>query len=90
MKTATELEKEIQKTRQYLNKLETRLREVQYRMPTGREAEEQRIRRLELELRRRYPNVQVDRSILKLVGILPRRGSDQKLIAEAIAEKHGK
>jgi predicted RNase H-like nuclease (RuvC/YqgF family) len=90
MKTVTELEKEIQKTRHRLNKLQSQLRKVQYRTPTKSETEARRIRKLELELRRKYPNAQVDRSILKLVGTLPRRGSDQRLMAEAIAEKYGK
>ena len=70
MKTVTELEKEIQKTRQRLNKLETRLRKLQYRTSAKTETEERRIRRLELELRRKYPNAQVDSSILKLAGTL--------------------
>jgi len=42
---------------------------------------------MEAEFKRKYPNVEIDRSILKLVGTLPKTGSDRKLIAEAIAEK---
>jgi hypothetical protein len=32
----------------------------------------------------------IERSVLKLVGSLPNRGSDSKLIAQAIIEKYAK
>ena len=89
MKSATELQREIQKTRQYLLRLETQLRKITYR-ETKRESEEERLQRLEREIRREYSNAHIDRSILKLVGTLPSRGSDSKLIAEAIDEKYAK
>ena len=90
MATVTQLRKEIQKTRQRLNELETQLNKAQYRKPTGKKTEERRLKQLELELKRRYPNVTVDSSILRLVGTLSRAGSDRRLIAEAIADKYGK
>lgn len=87
MKSTTELEREIRKTRQHLNRLEEQLLRVHYRT-VGRETEEERLARVEGEFKKKYPNVELDRSILRLVGTLPRRGSDRKLIAEAIAEKY--
>jgi hypothetical protein len=88
MTSVTELQHRIQKTRQYLRKLETELHRVEY--PSPRESEEQRIRRLESEFSREYPNREIDRSVLKLVGTLPNRGSDSRLIAQAIVEKYAK
>jgi hypothetical protein len=70
--------------------LETELHKTKYSPPTRRESEEQRIKRLESEFKHEYPNMTIDRSILKLVGSLPSRGSDSKLIAEAIVEKYAK
>lgn len=69
MTTVTELQHRIRKTRQYLHRLETELRRFEY--PTVRESEEQRIRRFENEFRCEYPNLTIDRSVLKLVGSLP-------------------
>lgn len=89
MTSVTELQHRIQKTRQYLRKLETELHRVEYQSPR-RESEEQRIRRLESEFSREYPNRAIDRNVLKLVGTLPNRGSDSKLIAQAIVEKYAK
>jgi hypothetical protein len=90
MTSVTELQHRIQRTRQYLRRLETELHRVEYSSLTRRASEEQRIRRLENEFSREYPNVIIDRSVLKLVGSLPSRGSDSKLIAQAIVEKYAK
>ncbi len=90
MTSVTELQHRIQKTRQYLHRLETELHRVEYPSPTRSGSEEQRIRRLETEFTREYPNMVIDRSVLKLVGSLPNPGSDSKLIAQAIVEKYAK
>jgi len=87
MRSATELQREIQKTKQHLNRLQSELHRVRHGMP-GRESRQDRLARVEAEFRKKYPNIEIDRSILKLVGALPNRGSDRKLIAEAIAEKY--
>lgn len=90
MKTATELQKEIQKTRNYLRKLEMQLRRVGYR-PVKRETEEQRIKRLEAEFKKKYPNLEVDTSILKLVGTEPYNppSKDKEVTRRIIAERYG-
>jgi hypothetical protein len=89
MTSVTELQDRIQKTRQYLRKLESELHQVEYPSPR-RESEEQRIRRYEREFTREYPNRAIDKSVLKLVGTLPNRGTDSRLIAQAIVEKYAK
>ncbi len=90
MTSTTQLQNEIRETRTYLHRLESQLRKAQYGRSPGRETEQQRIKRLQADFKRKYPNVAIDWSILKLVGTLPSRGSDRRLIAKAIAEKYGK
>jgi len=87
MRSATELQREIQKTRQHLSRLENELHRVRHGMPR-RESEQERLARVETEFKKKYPNMEIERSILRLVGTLPKSGSDRKLIAEAIAEKY--
>jgi hypothetical protein len=91
MRSATELQKEIQKTRQHLNKLETQLHRMKYRKLAGTENEEQRIRRVEAEFKRKYPNIDISRNLLRLVGTEPYnpRWKDKEVTRQIIAERYG-
>lgn len=49
------------------------------------------IKKIEAELKRKFPDMEFDRDLLKLVGALPYRNpasKDKELIAKAIAEKY--
>ncbi len=93
MTAITELEKEIERTRQYLQKLESKLHRVRYgkdeRMK--HEVEKERLHRVELEFRRKYSNVTLGPNVLSIAGILPSAGRahDKKILRQALAEKYG-
>lgn len=91
MKSATELQREIQKTRQHLMRLEARYYRAQAR--TGRYTERERVEQAKRELLRKYPNMtftKKDESILKLVGTLPYvlLSKEKQEIARAIAARY--
>jgi len=83
------LQREISKTRKHLSNLEARYQKAAIKAQS--ETEEQRLKRLERELREEYPNLKIRRSLLKLVGTLPYSPveKDSEDIAEAIAGKYG-
>ncbi len=83
------LQRELIKARRYLFRLEYKVFKTQQKL-MGR-TEEERIKRLEVELKRKYPDTKVDRELLSLVGTLPKipRSMERQALAEAIAEKYG-
>lgn len=91
MTSTTQLEKKIEKTREQLYRLETQLQRIRRRVPVRHDTQEQRLNRLEAQLKRKYPNVKVDRELLSLVGTLPKipRSIEKEMIRDAIVEKYG-
>jgi len=83
------LQRELSRVRNYLFRLEYKVFKTQQKL-MGR-TEEQRIKRLEAELKRKYPDATIDRELLSLVGTLPNipRSMERQALAEAIAEKYG-
>lgn len=90
MKSTTELQKEIRKTRQHLYKLESRLYAVNFRKARTLN-EKERLQRVQAEFRKKYPNETLHPDILALVGILPyaSRAHDKEILRQALAEKYG-
>jgi hypothetical protein len=91
MRSATELQREIQKTRQHLSRLEARYYRVQAR--TGKYTERERVEQAKRELLRKYPNMtftKKDESILRLVGTLPYvpLSKEKQEIARAIVARY--
>lgn len=71
MKSTTQLQKEIQKTRHYLTSLEVRYLCMQAK---SRYKERERIEQVKRQLLRRFPDMtfsEKDERILRLVGTLP-------------------
>ncbi len=68
MATITELEREAEKTREYLKALEHKLHRARVGYVRGKD----RIRRVEAELKAKYPNANPDKELLSLVGTLPK------------------
>ena len=67
MTSVAELRHRIQKTRRYLHRLETELHRAKH-VAAPKETEERRIERLEKAFKKKYPHLEIDRSILRLVG----------------------
>ena len=88
MTQVTELEKEIEKTRQYLHRLETRLQRARYRKV---QTEKERLQKVESEFKRKYPNEKLHPDVLSIAGILPyaSRAHDKQILRQALAEKYG-
>ena len=91
MTTVTELQHRIRKTRQYLHRLETEIHRAKYRRPVRKKAEEQRIARLAREFKKKYPYLEADSSILKLVGTEPHNppSKDKEVNRRIMAERYG-
>jgi hypothetical protein len=71
MKSTAQLEREIQKTRHYLTRLEARYLRMQ---ANGRYKERERIEQAKRQLLRRFPDMtfsEEDERLLRLVGTLP-------------------
>ena len=90
MKSATELQKEIRKTRQRLHNLETELQQVHYRN-VKQVTEREKLKRVQAEFRKKYPNETLHPDILSLVGILPHtsRNHDKDILRQVLADKYG-
>ena len=83
-----EVEREIGHLRSLYSKLDKYEREQK---KARREPEEHRIKRIEAEMKKKFPNMEFDRKLLKLVGALPFRNPpsrDNELISRIIAEHH--
>jgi len=93
MRSATELQREIQKTRQHLNRLEARYYRTRTQTRRGRYTERERVEQAKRELLKKNPNMtftKKDESILRLVGTLPYvpLSKEKQEIARAIAARH--
>jgi hypothetical protein len=90
MTSVTELQHRIQKTRRYLHRLETELDRAKY-VTARKQTEEEKIARLEREFRKKYPRLEIDRSVLRLVGTEPYNPpSEDKAVNRRItAERYG-
>ena len=71
MTSVTELQHRIQKTRRYLHRLETELDRARYVTGGRKQTAEQRIEQLEKEFKKKYPDLEIDRRVLRLVGSEP-------------------
>lgn len=80
-----QIKKEMNRLRNLYNKLDRLERKRS-------EPEERRVKRLELQLKKKYPGIKIDRSLLRLVGVLPRstRSKDKEVIRAIIAERYAK
>lgn len=84
-----ELKKEVEREMGHLRSLYSKLEK--YEKGKARVSEAYRIRNAESELKKKFPGMEFDRSILKLVGIMPYKNpasKDKELISRAIAENY--
>jgi hypothetical protein len=91
VRSTIELQREIQKTRQYLNRLEAKYYKIQ--AGTGRYSEQERLKQAKQELLKKYPNLTFtkrDENILRLVGTLPKipLTKEKQEIARAITSRY--
>lgn len=79
-----EIEKEMNHLRDLYNK-------INY-MERKEEPEKYRIKKLEEQLRRKYPGLNVDKSLLRLVGTMSYNhpSKDKQIIRQAVSELYGK
>ena len=85
-----EVEREIGRLKSLYSKLD-KYEKAQQKGKNKKEPEENRIKKIEAELKRKFPDMEFDRNLLKLVGALPYRNpasKDKELVAKAIAEKY--
>ncbi|GEM_PF-1857399 len=87
-----DLKKEVEKEISHLKNLYRKIDryEKQHKVMPN-EPEAIRVRRIETELKRKFPGMEFDRELLKLVGILPNKNppsKDKELIARAIADHY--
>lgn len=83
------LQREIWKVRQYLSRLEYKVMKTQRKLLW--ENEEQRLKCLEAELKRKNPKVAIDRELLRLVGTEPYNppSKDKEITRQIVAERYG-
>jgi hypothetical protein len=87
-------EEEVQSIKKQIEKEMTRLRNLYTRLSRlqrkRREPESYRLRRLESELKRKFPDIKVDKSLLRLVGTMPYNppSKDKEILREIIAERY--
>ena len=57
----------------------------------GREAEKNRLKKLEAELKKKLPGIKVDKDLLRLVGTEPYnpRSQDKEIVRRIVAERYG-
>ena len=84
-----EIRRRIARLREELTRMEYRIAQVELKL--AKPSEDERIRGLEMELRKEYPNTKFDRDLLELVGILPYNPveKDEEVVREAVFEKFG-
>ena len=83
----SEIRRQLAHLRDELARIEHRVAQVELKLT--KPSREERIRELEEELRREYPNMKFDRDLLELVGILPYNPveKDEEVVRETIFEK---
>lgn len=88
-----QLKKEVEREISHLKSLYSKLDKYEKTQQEGkkRKPDEYRIKKIETELKKKFPDMEFNRDLLKLVGALPYRNpasKDKELIAKAIAEKY--
>jgi translation initiation factor IF-2 len=88
-----QLKKEIEREISHLKVLYSKIDKYEKAQQEGkkRKPDEYRIKKIETELKKKFPDMEFNRDLLKLVGALPYRNpasKDKELIAKAIAEKY--
>lgn len=86
-----DLKKEVQKEISHLRSLYGKIDKYEREQRGRRETEKYRIKRIEAELKKKFPDMEFDRDLLKLVGVLPYKNppsKDKELIARVIAEHY--
>lgn len=83
------IKKEIEKEMNHLRDLYNRINHMERK---EQKPERYRIKKLEEELRKKYPDLIVDKSLLRLVGTMSYNhpSKDKDLIRQAVAELYGK
>jgi hypothetical protein len=92
MKTATELEKEIHRTKRHLEKLEKSLQKMRSpKLYTITSIDRERLEKAKLQFTKKYPNDTLHPDILFIAGILPHstRTDDKAILKQGLAEKYG-
>jgi hypothetical protein len=86
-----ELRREIEKTRKHLDSLEQKLIKTQQKKGRIDRREDNSILKLESQVKRKYPDIEIDVELLKSVGKLPNIPSskDKEILRQVIAERHG-
>jgi len=86
---------ETQYIKKQVKKEMNNLRELYHRVTRsgrkGRESEKKRIKKLEAELRKKFPGIKVDKDLLRLVGTEPYnpRSQDKEIVRRIVAERYG-
>ncbi len=82
------IKKQLEKEMNHLRELYSKINRIEKR----KEPESYRIRKLEQELRKKFPDIKVDRSLLRLVGTMPYNppSKDKEVIRAAVAERYAK
>lgn len=86
-----DLKKEVQREISHLRTLYSKIDKYEREQRGKREPEKLRIQRIESELKKKFPDMEFDRDLLKLVGVLPYKNppsKDRELIATVIAEHY--
>jgi hypothetical protein len=87
-----QLRKQIEKTRQHLDSLEQKLIKMQQKeIKTRTMTDAKTISTLSRQVRRKYPNVEIEKDVLALVGTLPNLSvaKDKEIVRKVIAERYG-
>ena len=84
-----EIRKQLAKVRRELSKIEYRVAQVELEL--AKPSMEEKVKVIEEELRREYPDMKFDRDLLELVGTLPYNPvkKDKEVIEEALFERFG-
>ena len=86
-----ELRRQIEKTRKHLDSLEHRLIKMQEKSKTEKMTGDERILKLSKQVRSKYPDLEIDKDVLALVGTLPSLSmtKDKEIVRKVIAERYG-
>ncbi|MGI0101246.1 MAG: hypothetical protein ACREA7_01465 [Nitrosotalea sp.] len=82
------IKKEIEREMNHLKDLYDKIDHMERK----EEPERYRLKKLEEELRKKYPAMSVDKSLLRLIGTMPYNppSKDKHVIHQAVAELYGK
>lgn len=85
MASLMQLQKEVERARRYLYRLESKLHRAQYK------TDKERLQLVLSAFKRKYPNEILGLNVPAIAGILPHasRTHDKRILREALAEKYG-